>query len=768
MDKRDTVLTAEKHSIRKDIASPDFFEGAVMGNGNLGLIVCTRPDAVVLHLGHNSIWDIRVEEGHKKDVGTFDEIWGKIINDKESFKSQQWFTDYCGKMASSYSYPYPRPFPASSTYLFFDRKEYEVTGHELDISKGLLTIKLEDRNKNRFFINIIVSMTEDTVYCRTTDVNDSPVSIFYRMRIIPHAPDNGLPDYKKLENGFIQLLPANGFNGDVREGTDKGFSVLYRLNGTALAKGLDTRLEEVNELSLHVTEGFFSDVEKVREFCPESFEDVFSENIKIWHEYWERSGVRIADEFLEDIWYKNTYFIRCVLSPDSCCPGLFGNWMFGNIGTAWHGDYHMNYNTQQPFWGLMSSNRQDLHFPYIGLVERLLPVSESWARDFYHLDGACFPHSAYPVTMTINPYPVPNWGWEIFETPWTVQSLWWHYTYTCDKELLRTRIYPLIRAAAVFLAEYMTREGSNPENDEKYHIYPTIVPELYGLTEGLKMNIDGAVDLTFTKFIFKAVLQAVNDLGLKDSEKDLTSSIRRILDSFPDYPVAEGKHGTVFVSVKNEDPDKVIYNTPANLMQIFPGEDIDTAKRADKQYEIACNSWRYHYNEGGNDLVFYYLMGARLGILDIEQFKRHVRYCLMSNGIASDRVTLSGGRYGDAMNFDFMSRMGIWVENLSLYAVVNECFLRGHTDTIVLFPNWDLNCAAEFCSLRTKGAFLVDAACANGTVTGVKITSELGGKVKLENPWEKAVDQYGTVYDGKTVEIMLAKNDVAVLREKTH
>ena len=73
----------------------------------------------------------------------------------------------------------------------------------------------------------------------------------------------------------------------------------------------------------------------------------------------------------------------------------------------------------------------------MGTPEELLPLSRDWAQSFYNLRGACFPHSAYPVPISVMPYPSPDWGWEIFETPWTVQSLWWHYTYTGDKELLR-------------------------------------------------------------------------------------------------------------------------------------------------------------------------------------------------------------------------------------------------------------------------------------------------------------------------------------------
>ena len=64
----DIKALAKKHAIRRDVASPDFFEGALMGNGGLGLAVCTRPDAVALHLGRNSIWDIRIAEDHKAVV----------------------------------------------------------------------------------------------------------------------------------------------------------------------------------------------------------------------------------------------------------------------------------------------------------------------------------------------------------------------------------------------------------------------------------------------------------------------------------------------------------------------------------------------------------------------------------------------------------------------------------------------------------------------------------------------------------------------------
>lgn len=750
----DMIAMAKKHSIRRELAQPHFFEGALLGNGDLGVVACTRPDAIVLHLGHNDIWDIRIEEGHKDKLGTFEEIWGRIQAAPGDVHEEEWYREYEKSVTASYlNYKYPRPYPASTMYLFFDRKEYEVMGHELDLSNGLLTVTLMDSRGKRCFAQIFVAQDSDTVYCRTLDEAGEEIPVFHRIRLYPEDPDEGLPAYTVLEQGFFQLLPYNDYFGQMRPGVDKGFSVFFRHNGTAENSGLKTPVSGLTEIAVQLRQGYCDAVRAVTGVDAASFEAAFAAAEDSWADYWNRSGVALSDEYLEQLWYTNTYFLRCVLNAHSRCPGLFGNWMYRDIGTAWHGDYHMNYNTQQVFWGLMSANRQELHLPYVRLAEELLPLSQGWARDFYKMNGACFPHSAYPVPMSVMPYPSPDWGWEIFETPWTVQSLWWHYTYTGDKELLRNRLWPVLREAAAFLADYMTREGANPTGDDKYHLYPTIVPEMYGLSEGFDKNLDGAVDLTLTKFVFRAALEAVSDLGLEEDEKPLAETIRKILAAYPEYPTAQSKWGKVYVSVEAEDPDTVIYNCPANLVQIFPGEDVDAQTATPETLALARNSWLHHYNEGGNDVVFYYLIGARLKCLDLEKFKRHVRYCTLPNQTVTDRVTLAGGRYWDDINCDFMSHMGIWVENFSLHAVVNECLLWGHTDVKELFPNWDMAKEASFRSLRTKGAFLVDAACGHGTVESVTVRSERGGIWKMKNPWPIAVDSKGNVHVGQVISV---------------
>ena len=102
MKAADILSLARKHAICRELAAPDFFEGALLGNGGLGVVVCTRPDGIVLHLGHNDLWDIRIEEGHKDRIGTFDEIWSRIQAAPGDIHKEQWYREYERTVTDSY------------------------------------------------------------------------------------------------------------------------------------------------------------------------------------------------------------------------------------------------------------------------------------------------------------------------------------------------------------------------------------------------------------------------------------------------------------------------------------------------------------------------------------------------------------------------------------------------------------------------------------------------------------------------------------------
>ncbi|MBI2425600.1 MAG: glycoside hydrolase N-terminal domain-containing protein [Candidatus Hydrogenedentes bacterium] len=763
----DPLAMAARHPIVRERPGPDFFEGALLGNGGLGAVVTTRPDAVVVHFGHNNVWDIRVSEENREKLGTFQEVFKKvkaIPEDARDLESDPWYREYIQMTQENYGKPYPRPFPCGSLLLGFDRWKVELLGYRLDIATGLCRVQLLI-DGDAAQLQLFTDMESDQLWIRLTDAENRLVpNCFERVRLIPDpdTPKN-LPDYEAsgdLERGmlsFRQVLPslAPGKNASAARVPDRAFRLSVRVNGKlAVGERLnwEGRPERMGALEraiesqapfvacVQLDEGLAADldarVEALAMPDEAGFNFASARSQMQWREYWARSGVALDDPFLEQVWYWNHYFFHCAAKAGVNCPGLFANWSYRGIGTAWHGDYHMNYNTQQPFWLPFSSNRVELNLPYVELIERLLPMSKQWAREYYGLRGAYFPHSAYPVEMTMSPYPVPTWGWEICETPWSVQGLWWHYLYTMDKEFLRTRAFTPMREAVLFLVDYMKRpEARGPQwGDDKYHVFPTVPPELYGLRPGFKYNYDCLVDLTLIKFVMKAYLEATRVLEVEDGEAETIRDVRDILAHFPEYPTAESAEGTVFVSVPGERAG-VVYNVPNSLMTVFPGEDHGLHS-TQGVFEVLANTYRNNQNEGGNDLVFLNLQAARLGLLDLERFKRQVNYCLVENGTCTDMVLQVHGRYSDTTAFDFMRPMGVWFENFGLPVVINECLLQSYNGTIRLFPNWPLERPAAFSTLRAVGAFLVNASCSGGAVERVVILSEVGGTLRVVNPWK--------------------------------
>lgn len=759
---------AKKHPLTCNKPAVSFFEGALLGNGGMGAVVTTRPDGILIYFGHNNVWDIRIAENHRDKIGTFDYVYNRVKSIPDTLTlltDDHWYREYSTMAADNYTKPYPRPFPCGSVLLGFDLRNVELLGHKLDISNGLCEVYLLKRDGKRITLQLFTDMLEDKLWMRLIDKDGKPApNIFDRIRVLPDPSGKDLPSCRSEENlsagklSFRQVMPyLEPGKYDTLKGhpKDKAFrltaSVSSALRKTTrinwdgnkeamhqLEAGFDAKDDFVSCISLD--EGPESGVSKelaVSEApAAEAFQRSYESSTQIWKDYWEKSGVILDDSLLEMTWYRNLYFFNCSVKDGVNTPGLFANWSYNDIGTAWHGDYHMNYNTEQPFWLTFSSNHLEKNLAYVNLIEFLFTVSKKWAEDYYRLPGAYFPHSAYPVDMTMNSYPVPHWGWEICETPWAVQGLWWHYLYSLDKEYLKKRAYEPIKAAVEFLVAYMKRpEARGPQwKDNKYHIFPTIPPELYALRPGFKYNYDCTVDLTLVKFIFRAFEEAAKALDREGEEAKLLADVKDILDNFPEYPTADSpEYGRVIVSVPGEHSE-VVYNVPNALITVFPGEDHGLHSDS-ATLQMVRNTFRNQQNEGGNDLVFKNLQAARIGMLDIEKFKRQIIYSLLPNGTASDRVMQVHGRYDDRGDYGFMDKMGVWFENFALPVVINECLMQSYDGTIRLFPNWPLDKDADFHNLRAAGAFLISARLEKGNVTSIGITSEAGARLRILLPW---------------------------------
>src|SRR5208283_4902472 len=226
---------------------------------------------------------------------------------------------------------------------------------------------------------------------------------------------------------------------------------------------------------------------------------------------------------------------------------------------------------------------------------------------------------------------------------------------------------------------------------------------------------------------------------------------KELRDHVAPYPTGQGEYGEVWLDVRDA-PLETVYNVPVTLGPVFPAEQVGIGRGLD-QMDIARRTALTVRLEGGNDLVFQPMIRARLGVLDLGWFKREVRYCILPNGVANDRVRQVGGRYDDSTDFDFMMRMGIWTENFSLPAVLNECLMQSYTGVIHLFPNTSNLGPAQFQNLRAAGAFLVSAAYDGKAITHLSILSEKGKTLRLARPWSAPAITVRRLSDSREVPV---------------
>ena len=113
------------------------------------------------------------------------------------------------------------------------------------------------------------------------------------------------------------------------------------------------------------------------------------------------------------------------------------------------------------------------------------------------------------------------------------------------------------------------------------------------------------------------------------------------------------------------------------------------------------------------------------------------------------------------------------IENCSTTPnTVNEMLCMSHVGIIRLFPVWPKEKEARFVNIRAWGAFLVSAKLKMGVVTGVKITSEKGRDLSLQNPWpgkKVCVTRNGKVAESATGErftLKTAAGEVLELQPK--
>jgi len=447
---------------------------------------------------------------------------------------------------------------------------------------------------------------------------------------------------------------------------------------------------------------------------------------KVWQEFWSASGVKLDDPFLQELWYRNLYFLRCVSKPGVECVGLYAGSVTEGC-PAWHGNHTLNYNAQQTFWSAFISNHVELSEPYVRLIDRYMTRARWLCRQVFDFDGAYIPHVVL-AHEPVDPAQCGNrngrhylhhvWGFSMGVSAFAVQNLWLRYEYAPDRDYLERTAYPALRDVALFQANYMDQCAPDAARPEKVVLAPSVSPEHWGWSKNFERNRDCTFDIAMFRFVFKA---AIEGAGLLGRDAALVSRWEACLRKLPDYPTTDGDEPVV-VDVRDAPP--ITYNIAVPAVPVFPGDQVTWFSSEAERSLLARSIDRLRWN-GNNSSVIMSVARARLSMPGSADFMRSTfRDRLKPNG------TLGLNRIGHGIN-----RNGHYTEQFAATMAVSELLLQSVGGIIRVFPAWPEELDASFVDLRAQGGFLVTAGQRGGKVTRLMITSTVNGKLCLLSPW---------------------------------
>lgn len=435
-----------------------------------------------------------------------------------------------------------------------------------------------------------------------------------------------------------------------------------------------------------------------------------------WKEMWTRSYVETYDDLLNRHYLSSIYLLASAYNEHSpVCGGMYGVWNMDDK-MMYHGDIHLNYNSQAGFYSAFSANRPEIALPFYKTIERLIPEGKRRAKEEMGVmhpswkgkscRGLLFPVGALGIGVFYNYY----WQ-QTMNAPFNVPLYSWYYEYTGNLEFLRDKAYPYIKLCGNFYEDYLQKESYS--DSYRYTI------QTGGHENSWDLNPPS--DLAFVEQTFSLLLKYSEMLGVDKSRR---KKWKDILTHLPEYkvimPTKEPNEGLP-VYAKNEKG----WDLPSHAIQMHPVYPCEVLHlRSDSTaLQIARNTIYYYevsqkgFTETMNELgLSAFIMGARVGFspdLLIDNMRTLIK-------TAKPNFLIVDGHH--------------CTEKTAVIETINSMMLQTVEGIIHLFPCWPEKPGA-FVRLRAKGAFLVSADYDGKTVSDVSLYSEKGGICKLKNPW---------------------------------
>ena len=322
-------ITSSCHHISREFPLPSIQSGAMLGNGNLGILLWGGKNVLNITFGCASLWDHRggVVWSEKQN---FKELKELLLNGDEEGVKQMFAAEKSGSVARPTLIPLGRivmKLPAKSRLLRYEQALQSGTTKVIYWQTGAEK-SLEFR----------VSVGTDFLLCRGLDAGISVKLVSaWELTKLRAAELRGLAKPSDTLAGRDYPAPI--------ESGDGGFSAFVQPMPSDASYSLGF-LRCGNRLLAGFARGC-ANTAQVRQGLQISFSEAWTKSGRWWIEYWKDVPViDCPDDAIRHLYLDGMYKYGCMTNPAGVPAGLQGPWIEDDRFPPWSGDYHFNINVQ--------------------------------------------------------------------------------------------------------------------------------------------------------------------------------------------------------------------------------------------------------------------------------------------------------------------------------------------------------------------------------------------------------------------------------------